>query len=166
MDGSAGSPPPEASEGLASLYAPVPEPHIDTGGDLETLEEHISWRPDAARASAVVPATPVPPVVIAPSLSAKDQRVIDKLNTSSSVLTIRVNDVELTLDVVDVVRNEFSICCLVRLGGMRCKIPRSENVEIELEGHTYHTAFLGAWHTIEWLSVHVVVFPLLLDSPA
>lgn len=93
-----------------------------------------------------------------------DRKLLDRLHNSNSTLTIKVNDVELTLDVVEVSRNAMSICCLVKHNGLRCKIPRSENVVIELEGRSFNTAFLGSWHTIDWLGVHVVVFPILPET--
>ena len=87
-----------------------------------------------------------------------------RLREASSELTIRVFGVELTLEVIDVHHNDLSVCCLVRQNGMRCKIPRSEQVEIELEGRVFHTAFLGSWHTMDWLGLHVVVFPILPEN--
>lgn len=94
----------------------------------------------------------------------KDRRLLARLHNATSQLTIRVNKVEFSLDVLDVSRTELSVCCLVQLNGMRIKLPRSESVEIELEGKIYKTAFLGSWHTIEWLGLHVVVFPVIPEE--
>ncbi|TXH14587.1 MAG: hypothetical protein E6R03_08880 [Hyphomicrobiaceae bacterium] len=102
-----------------------------------------------------------------PNIARSDINLLHRLRNSTAELTIRVNQVELSLDVVDVHKNDQSVCCLVKHAGMRCRIPRSENVEIDLEGTTYRTAFLGSWHTIEWLGLHLVVFPVLekVDVP-
>lgn len=151
-----GTPPPGIEQALSALYSPVtpaqetappaqaPEPPV-----IEALVPHVA-APMAAKTQ--------------DSLSETERRVLRRLHDASATLTIRVNGVELTLDIVDVNRSETSICCLVKQNGLRCKIPRSESVEIELEGKTYKTAFLGSWHTLEWLGVHVVVFPVLPDE--
>jgi hypothetical protein len=107
-----------------------------------------------------------PPLTYAPisAISGPDKKILDRLRDSNSTLTIRVNGVELTLDVVDVDRTDSSICCLVKENGLKCKIPRSESVEIELEGAVHRTAFLGGWHTLSWLGVHVVTFPIIPEA--
>lgn len=143
-----GSPPQETERALEKLYKPL-------GSVTAPKQESTVFRAES-HAEPVIPAP-------LPQLSESDRRLLSRLRDSLSQLTIRVNQVELTLDVVAVDKNESSICCLVRENGLRCKIPRSENVEIELEGQLYTTAFLGSWHTIPWLSVHVVVFPILPD---
>lgn len=161
-----GEPPPAVAAGFAKLYN-RPKPLEDDS--LEWLEDEPHGSEHEASARRERTANQEGKTVVLPDASLamdpSDLKLMKRLRNSDSSLTIRVNGVELTLDVVDVLRNELSICCLVRINGMRCRIPRSESVEIELEGKVFRTAFLGSWHTVEWLGVHVVVFPILPEEP-
>lgn len=92
--------------------------------------------------------------------------LLTRLTETTSELTIRVNGVELSLDVIDVNRTPNSICCLVRFSGLRCRIPNSENVVILLDGQELKAVFVGAWHSFDWLNIHVVVFPICPEEPS
>ncbi len=148
-----GTPPAAVEQALNRLYSKnrrtVPSPEVE---EAAPPESHSAPQPMVYKAPAPSPAA---------VLSTEEMKVIDTLRHAASSLTIFVNDVELSLDVVGVHRTEESICCLVKKAGLRCKIPRSESVRIELEGESIETAFLGSWHTIDWLGVHIVVFPVL-----
>lgn len=105
--------------------------------------------------------------VLEPPVADASQALLRRLGKADSTITLVVNGVEFTMDAVDVSITELSVCCLVRIGGMRCRIPRSQDVCITLDGKTFHTAFLGSWHTLEWLGVHIVVFPVIRpEEPA
>jgi hypothetical protein len=150
-----GQPPPEVQRSLDALY----QRHKDFAEPREasTPKEEPSFKPRAAPKVSE-------PIPEGPQLTPEETRLLRHYRQNSAEITIFVNGVELTFDVVHVDRTETSICCLVRQAGTRCKIPRSEEVRIELEGQSYHTAFLGSWHPIDWLGVNIAVFPILPDS--
>lgn len=158
----AGEPPAAAKRALDRIYNFTPsstsfEDAAPLAGDREELPEARSkLSPPLAFHSAVRPAED--------QISAEDKRTLRRLRESTSSLTLRVNNVELTWEVVDVDRTAESICCLVRQNGQRCKLPRSENVEIELEGKVHRTAFLGSWHALDWLGLYIGVFPILPEQ--
>lgn len=154
-----GAPPPGVASGLDALYS---RPASFRSSAEDSSAEGVVAVPTAPKSC-----TPSAEEAVAspPSMPTGDRKLLERLrNSQAAPLTIRVNGVELTLDVVDVDRTETSICCLVQQNGLRCKIPRSESVEIELDGSVHKTAFLGSWHTLDWLGVHVVVFPVLPDE--
>lgn len=150
-----GRPPEGVADVLDHLYGPLPEEQDGWTPPPDEILVNSRSRPDEP---------PHAREVVQPVIPPADRRLLDRLHSAGSTLTIRVNGVELTLDVVDVSRTDLSICCLVKHNGLRCKIPRSEHVEVELEGQVYHTAFFGSWHTLDWLGLHIVVFPVLPPS--
>ncbi len=144
-----GSPPPEVRRSLDALYRTHEQRSSAPALQVEEAEPAVISRPLEEAA---------PPAFS--GLTAEEERLLRRYRQSLSEITIYVNDVELTMDVVHVDRTETSICCLVRQVGFRCKIPRTDKVRIELEGQTYEAAFLGSWHPVDWLGVYVAVFPL------
>ena len=146
-----GQPPPEVQRNLDALY----KRHTDRANPVNPVEpEEVSTAPARKKETAenLSPGA---------GLTPEEERLLRCYRQNSAQITIFVNDVELTLDVVHVDRTETSICCLVRQAGFRCKIPRTEKVQIDLEGVTYNTAFLGSWHPVDWLGVNIAVFPIL-----
>ena len=141
-----GAPPPNVEDQLEALYAGLPAP--------EAAEEEVP-----APAAFVAPPCPYPSP---PALehNEKDVRLLRRLRDSKSQLEVKVNGVDLIFDVVDVSKTEDSVCCLIK-PGVTCRLPKTQDVVIKLDGEILPAVFLGAWHTVEWLGVHVVIFPLL-----
>ena len=96
-------------------------------------------------------------------VSAEERRMLDRLQRVSSTLIVRINEVEIELDVLDVNKTPESICCIVQRG-LRCRLPKSQDVVIELEGEKYPVAFLGAWHSFDWLGIQLAVFTILPEA--
>lgn len=157
-----GSPPALAARALQENYAPLDSFMEEEASPIEA--------PDTAAGPGYL-AKPIErktaeTIVMSTDLERGDRRILDRLRDTGPVITIRVNGVELSLDVVDVSRNEHSVCCLIKRSGMRCRIPVSSDVVILLDQEEIDVAYTGAWHTLDWLDVHVVMFLVLPSSTA